>query len=290
MRPCCRPYAGEPPRARLPDSCSGVLPSLQRYSSALPCSATAFRRARLTTLQRFRHVAARSLAASLDSPVLRRRRQHPRRLHRDGCPAPDGRLASRLSGFYRGRTSPGWAEMVTGCTPLPTPSPCPPTSLALIGLALPPARAPLRQGLPSSPRGLASIPLPIPRGVLHRCISKRFAASTAFAQSDRARLPLVLLAEGRFVEAAGFRHYAYGLLVRSPPKAALSRRFGAGVSPARRPPATRLLGLYLGRTPTGRSRGTLLGTLRFNRRRMEHRLFERLVHAVACSTPQVVVS
>jgi hypothetical protein len=65
---------------------------------------------------------------------------------------------------------------------------------------------------------------------------------------------------GCFHEAAGFRHHAYGLLTRSPPKTALSRRFGAGVSPARRPPATRPPGHYLGRTSTGWSRGTSLGT------------------------------
>ena len=39
------------------------------------------------------------------------------------------------------------------------------------------------------------------------------------------------------------------------PQATLSRRFDAGISPARRPPATRLLGRYLGRTCTGWSHG-----------------------------------
>ena len=39
------------------------------------------------------------------------------------------------------------------------------------------------------------------------------------------------------------------------PQATLSRRFDAGISPARQPPATRLLGRYLGRACTGWSHG-----------------------------------
>ena len=120
----------------------------------------------------------------------------------------------------------------------------------------------MEEGLPSSLRGLPSIPLPLPRRVLRCRIPKRFTASTAFAHRRPGSAPSgPPLREGGAYEAAGFRHHAYGLLGRSPPQAALSRRLVAGISSARRPPATGLVGLYPDRTFTGGSRRAALGTL-----------------------------
>ena len=49
------------------------------------------------------------------------------------------------------------------------------------------------EGLPSSRVRRPLIPLPIPRRVLQRCISRRFALSVAFVVSYPTRLPLVPL-------------------------------------------------------------------------------------------------
>ncbi len=123
------------------------------------------------------------------------------------------------------------------------------------------------EGLPSSRRHLLAVPRPLPRRVPRRCASRLFASSMAFAQWDRARLPLYTFTRRQASLDAADRRVARprGPLVIPLRRRPLNRRRG---------PATGLPGDYPDRTHTGwrrrtygwttsitSSRPNLLGTL-----------------------------
>ena len=123
------------------------------------------------------------------------------------------------------------------------------------------------EGLPSSRRHHLAVPRPLPRRVPRRCTSRLFASSMAFAQWDRARLPLYTFTRRQASLDAADRRVARprGPLVIPLRRRPLNRRRG---------PATGLPGDYPDRTHTGwrrrtygwatgitSSRPNLLGTL-----------------------------
>jgi hypothetical protein len=118
-RPCDRATAHTPESSRgafarlFPrDPAFAVITPVQR--SRFP--AAAFSRGRLSTLQRFRHVAARSLARPPGQPRLATARALSSELSSRWSPNPNVRFATWLSGFYHDRSFPGWFGMFTGCT------------------------------------------------------------------------------------------------------------------------------------------------------------------------------
>jgi hypothetical protein len=118
-RPCDRATAHTPESSRgafarlFPrDPAFAVITPVQR--SRFP--AAAFSRGRLSTLQRFHHVAARSLARPPGQPRLATARALSSELSSRWSPNPNVRFATWLSGFYHDRSFPGWFGMFTGCT------------------------------------------------------------------------------------------------------------------------------------------------------------------------------
>ena len=101
--------------------------------------ATAFSRGWVTTLQRSRYVAARSLARPPGQSRLATARALSSELSPRWSPNPDVRFATWLSGCYHGRSFPGWSETFPGCTLLPpssllrphAPVSCPPANFPL---------------------------------------------------------------------------------------------------------------------------------------------------------------
>ena len=87
------------------------------------------------------------------------------------------------------------------------------------------------EALPSSHIGLPTIPRPLRRGVLQRCISRCFAPSMAFAQSSQARLPLAPLAGLTLSTRQASRYVADWWVARPPHWGTLSRRFAGRFSP-----------------------------------------------------------
>ena len=86
------------------------------------------------------------------------------------------------------------------------------------------------EALPSSHTGLLAIPSPLRRGVLRRCISRRFAPSMIFAHVSRARLPLVPLA-GLNVSTRQASREVTDWRVAQPLDGSLSRRFTGRLLP-----------------------------------------------------------
>ena len=120
LRPCRRPPTPEssPGTSARLFSPPKILPSPRRHRlGALNFPQTAFSRGNLTTLQRSRYVTARSLARPPGQSRLTTARTLSSELPPRWSPNPGVRFATRLSGFYRGRSFPGWPEMVVGCTP-----------------------------------------------------------------------------------------------------------------------------------------------------------------------------
>ena len=130
--------------------------------------ATAFSRGWVTTLQRSRYVAARSLARPPGQSRLATARALSSELSPRWSPNPDVRFATWLSGCYHGRSFPGWSETFPGCTLLPpslllrphAPVSCPPANFPPRGYI-----ASLTDRRPSLRciSGLATMPPPLHR-------------------------------------------------------------------------------------------------------------------------------
>jgi hypothetical protein len=119
LRRAAAPLRRRAPRGHLPDSShprrSCTSPKRHRLG-ALDFPQTAFSRGNLATLQRSHYVTARSLARPPGQSRLTTARTLSSELPPRWSPNPGVRFATRLSGFYRGRSFPGWPEMVVGCT------------------------------------------------------------------------------------------------------------------------------------------------------------------------------
>ena len=130
--------------------------------------ATAFSRGWVTTLQRSRYVAARSLARPPGQSRLATARALSSELSPRWSPNPDVRFATWLSGCYHGRSFPGWSETFPGCTLLPpslllrphAPVSCPPANFPPRGYI---ASLTDRRPSPRCISGLATMPPPLHR-------------------------------------------------------------------------------------------------------------------------------
>jgi hypothetical protein len=116
------------------------------------------------------------------------------------------------------------------------------------------AVAPGEEGLSSSWSDCPHVPFPIRRGVLRGCPSKVFPTSLAFAFAAQARLPLGPWRSPARVNLTARQdsRYATDRTLARPPEEDFVSGLRRPDLAARRRSATRQLGLYLGRTFTGK--------------------------------------
>ena len=106
------PWRHSPDPSHPRDAAFAVLQSARRsHSPQLPS-----RGVRVTTLQRFRYVAARLLARPPGQSRLATARTLSSELSPRWSPNPDVRFATWLPGCCHGRFFPGWSETFAGCT------------------------------------------------------------------------------------------------------------------------------------------------------------------------------